>query len=417
VLPGGKLLVAGTVGARQGFREKSDFAVARYNANGTLDTTSGTDKKAKGVTITDLGSDGDYVRDMLVQPDGKVVVAGVSSARGYQSYALVRYNVNGTLDTSFGTGGKQVTTLATDVDTAEIALDANGRIVLAGSAGNYPLSGASDFQLARFLPNGQLDASFGAGGVVTTDFTGGIDLTTAVTVLPDGKVVVAGTSEYREIGRYSRVALARYNPDGTLDGTFGQGGTVLATLDEDPTGGSDPSRDFAAFTYAVAVQPDGKLLTAGQGMYRPEFGPNGFLLMRFNVDGSTDLDFGPLGKGGALTPIGSSSAARALALQPDGKAVLAGWADFGGSASDFALARYLGDDPPARPAAAAPNPALVGDTAPRTAGTVAPAAFFWDGSGGGSGPRDRDGWWSWTVAPARPGDRSADPAALDLTLP
>ncbi|MEJ7701193.1 MAG: delta-60 repeat domain-containing protein [Pyrinomonadaceae bacterium] len=161
----GKLVAAGTT--------YSDFALARYNSNGTLDTTFGTG----GKITTDFGDFGNYVyaSDVVIQPDGKIVAAGGSRSDDFEDdsgvFALARYNADGTLDATFGSGGKVITDFGYPgyvPGLSGLALQADGKIVAAGTVRPFN----EDFALVRYNTNGTLDTTFGAGGKITTDFGG-----------------------------------------------------------------------------------------------------------------------------------------------------------------------------------------------------------------------------------------------------
>jgi uncharacterized delta-60 repeat protein len=220
-------------------------------SSGTLDISFGTGGRVTTNFIDTAGiNGGDQSRGMAVQIDGKIVAAGFSSLTGRGDFALARYNRDGTLDASFGIGGTVTTDFAGGVDTAlSVAIQADGKIVAAGSA---TINGISDFALARYNRDGTLDASFGAGGTVTTDFAGGADNARSVAVQSDGKIVAAGRAV---ISGNSDFALARYTSNGTLDASFGTGGTVTT----DFAGAGDQA-------FSVAVQKDGKIVAAGQAI-------------------------------------------------------------------------------------------------------------------------------------------------------
>jgi uncharacterized delta-60 repeat protein len=288
-------------------------------APGTLDPSFGTGGLVTTAISANPASD-DYANTLARQPDGKLVVAGnaYSNATGYD-VALARYNADGSLDASFNGTGKVTTAIGSgfSVDAAEdVALQPDGKIVAAG----YSHNGFNyDFALVRYNPDGSLDTSFNGTGKVTTPFAAYDDLAYAVAIQPDGKIVAAGSS-YN--GSDDDFALARYNPDGSLDTSFNGTGkvtTAIGTKDE---------------VYALALQPDGKLVAAG-GSYNP--GQSEFALARYNADGSLDSSFDLDGK--VTTAIGGYSSANSLALQPDGKLVAAGVGD-NGSQFAFALARY-----------------------------------------------------------------------------
>src|SRR5215471_17901057 len=200
----------------------ANFALARFNANGTLDTSFGTG----GMVTTGFGVSAEAT-SAVVQSDGKIVAAGFANLGGGDYFALVRYNSNGTLDTSFGTGGKVTTAFLSQgfslAQANSVALQPDGKIVAAGIAA---IGGGDDFALARYSSNGTLDATFGTGGQVTTDFLNqGISLAQAdsVALQPDGRIVAAGNAK---VGGGIDFGLARYNSNGTLDTSFGTSGKV-----------------------------------------------------------------------------------------------------------------------------------------------------------------------------------------------
>jgi uncharacterized delta-60 repeat protein len=193
-LPDGKLVVAGSSG--------SAFALARYLPNGTLDPTFSSDGK-----VTTSFASGSRVSALAIQPNGRIVVAGRPDA-STNEIALARYLPNGTLDPTFSSDGKVTISFASGSRVSALAIQLNGRIVVAGWSSDA--SGTNDFVLARYLPNGTLDATFGGDGQVTTDF-GRYDFAAALAIQPrDGRLVVAGWSSDVE-GFASVFALARYH--------------------------------------------------------------------------------------------------------------------------------------------------------------------------------------------------------------
>ncbi len=273
-------------------------------AAGGLDLTFGSGGKVTtdlGLAVTDTG------QAVAIQPDGKIVVAGsgCAGAGPCQDINVVRYNANGTLDASFGVGGKATAGLGASA--FALSLQSDGKIVIAGNTHGSNI----DFAVVRFNGNGSLDAAFGSGGVVTTDFFGGPDFVRGMAIQADGKIIIAGgAASPPGDGDF---ALARYNPNGSLDSTFDGDGkltTRISAFDETAT--------------AVAIQPDGRIVASGSGL--------GFTLIRYDTGGSLDAGFGAGGIASAFGGVGL-----AMALQPDGRIVLAG---FGGSLFDFAVARF-----------------------------------------------------------------------------
>lgn len=248
--PNGKILV---VGYSYSSSSNADFALLRYNTDGSLDTSFDSDGKVS----TDLGNS-DIAYSVVVQADGKILVAGSSS----QNFALVRYNANGSLDTSFDGDGAITTDFGAVDEGRSVALQADGKIVVAG------VTSGGAFAVARYTSEGTLDASFGIGGKVITSFTNG-GYAQSVAVQSDGKILVAGY-DYGD----DNFVLVRYNTNGGLDTSFDYDGKVFANF-----GGSD-----AAFS--MLIQPDGKIVLAGRSS-------DNFALARFNPDGSPDNTFSP----------------------------------------------------------------------------------------------------------------------------
>jgi uncharacterized delta-60 repeat protein len=310
----GKIVVAGS--ANNG--ADSDFAVARYNSDGSLDTTFDTD----GKLTTQMGSNDDYGEDLVLQPDGRIVVAGFShdNLSSVDNFVLARYSPDGLLDINFGSGGKVTTDFGCSAAAYAIVLQPDGKILAAGHSCG---STGSDFALARFNSDGSLDATFDIDGIVTTDFSNSQDSGFAVAVQPDGKIIVAGNS-FTDPSANIVFALARYNTDGSLDMSFDGDGKVTTDL-----GGS---RDLG---YALALQPDGRIIVAGEHW---QDGSNiDFVLARYNPDGSPDAAFGTDGK--VITNLSPGDYGSSVAIQPDDKIIMAGTTT-NANHFDFAVARY-----------------------------------------------------------------------------
>jgi uncharacterized delta-60 repeat protein len=180
-----------------------DFMVARLNSNGQLDTTFGTN----GVSLTDMsGGVDDRARDIALQADGKIVAVGYAVFRT-GDFAMIRLNTNGTLDNGFGNGGKVIAefgSLASEATSVEIQTD--GKIVTVGSVSPNGFFGF-DFGLTRHTTNGSIDTTFGNGGKVITDFNNGNDIGFGVALQPDGKIIIAGSTFFNSTSDF---ALARY---------------------------------------------------------------------------------------------------------------------------------------------------------------------------------------------------------------
>lgn len=310
----GKLVVAGYARAGMG----SNFALARYNIDGTLDSEFGTD----GKVMTAFGTGYDEGWSVAVQQDGKIVVAGTAWNGLEYGFGLVRYDTEGTLDNSFGTDGKVVTSFGTFYTAIgySMAIQSDGMIVVVGHSFN--VGSGFDFTVVRYNVNGTLDNNFGVSGIVRTDFEMNDDGGASIAIQPDGKIVVAGVTWVNGVGDF---ALVRYNTDGSLDYSFGDEGRMTTDFEAR----SDVGR-------SVIIQSDGKILVSGVSL---DDTGNVFATARYNSDGSLDESFELDGK--VTTSFGEgSSFGWAVAIQPDGKILVAGHADLEGSVDQFALARY-----------------------------------------------------------------------------
>ena len=325
----GKIVVAGSAQTAAGF----DFALARLTPLGALDPTF---NGGKAVASFGLGGDNDdEATGVALQPDGKIVVvgyAGISSTR--KVFAVARFNANGTLDTTFNGTGKTTVVIAGQDDEARgVVIQPDGKIVVAGFA---QISGSNnDFAVARLNPNGTLDGSFNGSGKQTVAFDlggGKNDAARSVALEPDGKIILAGYAE-RFIPNYD-FAVARLTPTGALDPTFN--GTGKQTVPFDLGAGND---DEAT---TVAVQPGGKIVVAGFAQVSAS--NYNFAIARLTANGSLDPAFNHTGKQIVPFNLGGSTQDEAfgLALQPDGKMVAAGFAQRAANSFEFAVTRLEG---------------------------------------------------------------------------
>src|SRR6266571_1180196 len=310
-------------------------ALQRYNASGTPAGTPDTSLGGSGAVTTEVNPSRDDVAFAVVlQPDGKIIVVGTSFTTP-ASIVVIRYNANGSLDSTFGTNGTTVTSLpSADASAFAATLQADGKLLVAGRS--CSLSGGSSFLLLRYNTAGALgtagtlDTGFGTAGtgIVTTPIPSGSSTSANAIAVSGTNILVAGQSL---IGVRFVIALAQYTSTGALDNTFGGTGIVTTPI---------ASGDAAAT--ALAVQGDGKIVAAGlAGSASTQVWD--VALLRYNTDGSFDTSFGR-GDGIVTTDIGSSSNyANALALQADGKIVVAGNAFANSSTSDIAVLRYNAD--------------------------------------------------------------------------
>jgi uncharacterized delta-60 repeat protein len=288
------------------------------SAAGVLDPTFG---NGAGYVTTSLASERDNAYVPLIQPDGKIIASGTVFTATNSSFGVARYNSDGSLDTSFGSGGTGRASFGPNSAYSEWAAlyptagtVNDGKIVLAGwytpPAGKNQVA-VTDFALARFNTNGTLDATFGTGGEVLTSFSAGA-ASGGVVVTSAGQIVAAGNSG-------SNLVLARYNANGSLDSTFGQGGKIVTPFAQ----GVDEE--------SMTQQPDGKLLVfADTGGH--------WLLVRYNADGSLDAGFG---SGGVVNSSVAGQAELGVAVFPstgspnDGKIVAVGQSSNGGTIARF----------------------------------------------------------------------------------
>jgi uncharacterized delta-60 repeat protein len=316
------------------------FVLARFDVDGTLDGSFGS--AGNGTVTTSIGGQQEAL-GVAVQRDERIVVAGYSEG---DDVTVIRYLPDGQPDETFGTGGV-VTGLGVGVAN-DVAIQPDDRIVIAGRA-NLSTSQGDDFSdllVVRLLPDGQPDPDFGVGGQVVTDLGGQDNEAQNVVVLPDdGRILVSGSSRNpgsSGVGIDHHTDLARYLANGQPDPSFGTGGTL--TLD--------------GFVGAdLVVQPDGRILLVGTADTTPPTAPPGSItelsVMRLESDGTPDQTFGDNGNGIVNVPVTTLTSptgatgrdtGSAIALQPDGRIVVAGAT--AGPNTNFAVARLLADGAP-----------------------------------------------------------------------
>jgi uncharacterized delta-60 repeat protein len=268
------------------------IAFATINAqNGILDLSFGTN----GIVVLDAGNSNNTTRDIAIQPDGKILMAGFSTT-SINLFNVVRLNPDGSLDNSFGTNGVASTALASTSIASSIALQQDGKII----AGGHTWGGESNgFALIRYNSDGSLDNSFGNSGITTTHFSGKNAIGKSLAIQADGKIILGGHS-YTIFNDDDDFAVARYNPDGSIDQTFGTNGAVFTTF--------GVNRDWIN---SIALQADGKILAGG-------FSSNRMALARYLTDGSLDPTFGTNGLAVNIIPPASQAFINGLALSPDG---------------------------------------------------------------------------------------------------
>lgn len=374
----GKIVVVGT--SRLGIQ--LDFAVVRYNRDLTLDQSFGTNGRAR----TTVGDGNDVGRSVAIQSDGKILVAGQLSFGSLGSFGVVRYNSNGTLDTSFDGDGRVIVDLGWGGVNPKVAIQPDGRIVVAGMLnGGVP---NADIAVVRLLPNGSFDSSFDGDGKVTFDHAGysppydsfldlalqsdgeivvaalingqwathrflsngqldtsfsgdGIDLLTvgtgpsevvAVEIQPSGEIVLVGNAT--NDGQVD-VALARYRTNGVLDTTFGTGGTVFRQMRsaDDRARGAD-------------VDSQGRIVVFGYSYSAPGLEFNDYAILRFLSDGAIDMSFGD----GGMVFVDINNVSYDVGwnglVEPNGGVVAIGYTGLSNEPQNFAVTRFLNDPPP-----------------------------------------------------------------------
>jgi len=293
----------------------NDFCIARFNSNGTLDTSFGTSGKViQPITTWDEGL------SLAIQPDGKILLGGYCSNGSTSDFCIARFNSNGTLDTSFGSIGKVIQPIGSSNDSGQsLAIQSDGKILLGGFCNN---GSDNDFCIARFNSNGSLDTSFNSPhGYIIQPIGLSTDYGLSLAIQTDGKILLGG---YCLNGSNDDFCIARFNSNGTLDTSFGSSGKVI-----------QPIGSVSDYGYSLAIQSDGKILLGG---YCYNVGYKDFCIARFNSNGTLDTSFGSSGK--VIQPIGSSDDdGRSLAIQTDGKILLGGYC-YNGGYKDFCIARF-----------------------------------------------------------------------------
>ncbi len=350
----GDILLAGYALNAAGTSSNNDFVVARYLANGLLDTSFGTG----GYTVTDIGTtiatnSDDVAYAMAVRPTGEIVLAGGTQQPGdpnLTNSALVQYTAAGALDSSYGVSGKIGVNLGIGSGSnlndylASINIEADGRITAAGQA-------AGKFVLARFTNTG-LDTGFGASSGKTY-LSFGTDHTDTATgmVVQGSKYIVAGYSVTSGSGDF---AMARFSGSGLLDTSFGAGGTVVTNI-----GGDDRAT-------AIALQRDQKIVLAGTTLNQAT-GDSRFAVARYYF--SEGIDYQHFGTNGmSTTVVGGPSVATSMAIQKNGQYVVVGYTNGGTNPDDFAIARYQSNSAPELQTAAT-TVAGIGEDSTASAGT------------------------------------------------
>ena len=273
----GKIVVVGATTSGN-----SDFIAARFDTSGKFDLSFGD----KGVRVTDAGSETDVLSSVAIQTNGKIVAGGQTSRGGINQFAMIRYDKDGTIDSSYGSQGLVITNFGGACNINSIALQTDNKVVAAGTFNN---GSTTDFAIARYLKNGALDTTFNENGEVTSNF-GNSDNAISVAIDTTGKIIVGGY--YTDPSDNSHFEIARYTANGSLDPSFNGSGVTGTTF------GSN--REYLS---AIALQSNGEII-AGGNVFGAQSSYSELAFARFNVDGSIDNSFGTSGQ--TLDPMGSN---------------------------------------------------------------------------------------------------------------
>lgn len=319
ILPDGRILVAGSVyTGSPGY----SIVLARFLPDGGADTEFGVNGEVSIAIPVSFQANA-----IAVQVDGKIVVGGSTNngiyGRNHQfDMALARFLADGTLDTAFGNGGVVITNVFGGEDRANaVSILPDGKILVGGWAATAGWPTQYDFVLARYLTDGRLDSSFGVNGIRSTDFYGSWDFLQALVVQPDGKIVAAGEVKYTPMATpynwYMSVGLARYHPDGQLDVSFGEGGKVHTEFYD------EQGYVQSSSAKSVALQPDGGIVITGHTIIGNQYQNRNVILVRYLPDGGLDPRFGSDGR--VSTDLGrADDFGNSVLVQADGKIVVAG---------------------------------------------------------------------------------------------
>ncbi len=314
----GKILIAGNTKSLNGY----NLCIIRLNQNGTTDTTFADN----GFLIYQKENQDGGIRDINLQSDNKIIVAGyfIDSTGTNEDEVILRFNTNGSIDSSFGVSGVfYFLPDEANVKANCLAIQTDGKILVGGSINDFD---TSDFLLARLQTNGNLDSGFNAVGFSAIDLFESVESLVSIAVQSDGKII--GTGNSLDYTSFSGFGLARWNTDGTIDDSFGISGNLITEFDFDANEGND-------IPMQIALQTDGKIIVAG---WRYDFtAGESIALARYLVNGVLDISFGEGGK--VLTSLDENANGTSLAIQQDGKIVVGGF-----TAARFLVARYLSEE-------------------------------------------------------------------------
>lgn len=300
----------------------TSFILARYDSSGSPDLTFGN----TGHIITSFGKFSSHCNTIAIQADGQIIAAGEINnsevVNDDYNFALVRYSENGAIDSTFGSNGIVTTVIGSHLSSPKsIAIQPDKKIIVAGEVWDDIFS---DFVIVRYNSDGSLDTGFGNGGIVHTRISETYDFARSVVIQPDGKILVAGSSQ-SSLSNYD-FTIVRYNTDGSLDSTFGVNGIVITDIGQD-------------LGNEIVLLPDGKIILAGSSA---TYASSGFAVLRFNSDGTLDKSFGDNGLILNLFDLFHDSEGTCLALKNDGEIIVGGHINHGSPYYfDFATLRLF----------------------------------------------------------------------------
>jgi len=271
-----------------------------YAQDGTLDNSFDLD----GIVTLDINNSNDAMKSIITQSDGKIIVAGYTSDMVTDKFCLARFNVNGTLDNSFGSNGVIITTFTYTSIASDVALQNDGKIVVAGHTWG---GSQNNFALARYNSDGSLDTSFGNSGTVSTSFSSKNAIARTLKIQNDGKIIAAG-HVYTLTSDFDEFAVTRYNTDGSLDVSFGTGGQVTTSF----------GAGTKNWINSIELQNNGKIVAGG-------FSNDLVALAGYNPNGTLDLTFGTNGLVTTMIPNTTQGLINALALDADGSIFAGGF--------------------------------------------------------------------------------------------
>ena len=296
----GKIITTGSAG--------DNAIIARYNENGTLDTTFNSSSNRPGTIITVLGTQ-TASHGIALQSDGKIIIVGYATINNIDNIFISRYNPDGSLDTSFNSTGYITTTFGLQSQLFGIALQPDGKIVVTGWT---TINGFTNALVARYTSAGILDTSFNTVGYVTTLVDSVFTKSRAINIQPDGKIIIAGQAQ---VNNNQGLILLRYNTNGTLDTTFNSNGTTPGTI-------FPLSSYLSSEAHDIALQSDQKIVVVGK-TNQTQLGleNQSYTIARFNTNGTLDTTFNNTGY--ILSNVGLQ--ANGVIIEDDQKIVTCGF--------------------------------------------------------------------------------------------